>query len=168
MKKICAKRKKNSRFLHRKPVKLVYFKPWFALIKCQLSSLNCLSHLEQENGYFFCNHFVKSMHLPMVRKCLNYGSESTQEKSYFPASNVAKGLSSNVSSHFKQANGLFHMIHFMHAFTQEKNIFHCIKCGKSFELKLLFTFQEGKWPFPCDTFHACIHIGENPFPLHQM
>ena len=70
MKKICAKRKKNSRFLLRKPVKLVYFKPWFALIKCQLSSLNCLSHLEQENGCsFLFNYLVKSMHLHMVRKC---------------------------------------------------------------------------------------------------
>ena len=70
MKKICAKRKKNPRFLLRKPVKLVYFKPWFALIKCQLSSLNCLSHLEQENGCsFLFNYLVKSMHLHMVRKC---------------------------------------------------------------------------------------------------
>ena len=70
MKKICAKRKKNSRFLLRKPVKLVYFKPGFALIKCQLSSLNCLSHLEQENGCsFLFNYLVKSMHLHMVRKC---------------------------------------------------------------------------------------------------
>ena len=70
MKKICAKRKKNPRFLLRKPVKLVYFKPGFALIKCQLSSLNCLSHLEQENGCsFLFNYLVKSMHLHMVRKC---------------------------------------------------------------------------------------------------